>query len=173
MFPLFRRGNGRWLGQDRKMWVAWSGQYTVMSQLIWYTIYWLGTQQYRELVRISRSRVLLSLHTSPRCTWALTSQGRVSQGESISPDTKGVVFPPIIHFPTPNGPPPVLWFLIPCLWSQGRCPRLGSQDFPDFRCQLHVFELSCFWISDWNLKFPCYLHAQKLNQTSEQTQENS
>ena len=48
------------------MWVAKSGQHIVMPQLIWYTIDWLGAQQYRELVRVSRSRVLWSLHTSPQ-----------------------------------------------------------------------------------------------------------
>ena len=48
------------------MWVVWSRQYTMTSQPIWYTIDWLGTWQYRERVRVSRSRGLLSLLTAPQ-----------------------------------------------------------------------------------------------------------
>ena len=44
-----------WPGQDK----------TVTSKSIWCTIDWLGTWHYRELERLSRSRVLLSLLTSP------------------------------------------------------------------------------------------------------------
>ena len=68
MFPLFRWGNCRWLAAGHSLWVAWSGQYTVMSQPIWCTIDWLGTQQHRELGRVSRSRVLLWLVTSPQAS---------------------------------------------------------------------------------------------------------
>ena len=39
-----------------------------MSQPIWYTIDWLGTRQYREWFRVSRSRDLLSLLSSPQAS---------------------------------------------------------------------------------------------------------
>ena len=50
------------------MWVAWSRHYTMTSQTIWYTIDWLGTWQYREQVRVSRSRGLLLLLTAPQAS---------------------------------------------------------------------------------------------------------
>ena len=56
------------LPQETSMWLAWSGQDTVMSHHIWYTIDWLGTQQYKWPVSISRSRVLLSLLTFPQAS---------------------------------------------------------------------------------------------------------
>ena len=50
------------------MWVAWSRQYTMMSQAIWYTIDWLRTRQYSERVSVSRSRGLLLLLTAPQAS---------------------------------------------------------------------------------------------------------
>ena len=46
------------------MWVAWSREYTMMSQPIWYTIHWLRTRQYRKLGRVSGSRGWLTTHVS-------------------------------------------------------------------------------------------------------------
>ena len=165
------------LPQETSMWLAWSGQDTVMSHHIWYTIDWLGTQQYRELGRVSRSRVLLWLLTSLQASPEPSNHRRGWVWDF--PDTKYMVFPPTIQFPAPNRPPIVHWLLISYLWSQGRCHRLRYQECPDLRCQpsevraLSVLELSCFWTSDWKWNFPPYLHSQKLNQTSKQTQENS
>ena len=144
MFPLFRWGNCRWLAAGHSLWVAWSGQYTVMSQPIWCTIDWLGTQQHRELGRVSRSRVLLWLVTSPQASPEPSNHRR----EWIwgFPGTKYMVFPSTIQFPTPSGPPTVHWLLIPYLWSQGQWLRYP--ECPDFRGQPCVLKLSCFWPSD-------------------------
>ena len=82
--------------QDTSMCVAWSGQDTVMPQLIWYTIDWLGTRKYTEnwwQCPGPGSHFLYSPlpkpHMGPQITW---------EGESgFFPDTKYVVFlqPPI------------------------------------------------------------------------------
>ena len=167
------------LPQETSMWLAWSGQDTVMSHHIWYTIDWLGTQQYKWPVSVSRSRVLLSLLTFPQASpepshhrggWAWLNLF------FLTPNTW------FFHQPSnsQHRPPIVHWLLISYLWSQGPCHRLRYQECPDLRCQpsevraLSVLELSCFWPSDWNSKFPwLHLHAQKVHQTSDQTQENS
>ena len=44
-------------------------------------------------------------------------------------------------------------------------PQVEVSRLPRLRCQPCVLELSSFWTTDWNSKFPLYFHAQKLNQT--------
>ena len=131
---------------------GWPGQDKIMScpntSDIWYTVDWLGTRQYRELGRVSRSRLLLSFWPLPRPYLSPHISGERESG--FFPGTKYMAFTPSTKFPTTNGAPTVHWLLIPYLWSQGQCHRLRYQECPDFRCQPCVLELSCFRPSDWN-----------------------
>ena len=153
------------------MWVAWSRQYMMTSQPIWCTIDWLGTRQHRERVRVSRSRdyfhysPLPKPHPEPsnhRGGWVWVFSWHQIYGFSNNhpiPNTQQAAQCPLT--------------LDTISVELVLMPRLRYRDCPDFRCQPCVLELSCFWTTGWNSKFPLYLHAQKLNQTSEQTQENS
>ena len=148
------------LPQETSMWLAWSGQDTVMSHHIWYTIDWLGTQQYKWPVSVSRSRVLLSLLTFPQASpepshhrggWAWLNLF------FLTPNTW------FFHQPSnsQHRPPIVHWLLISYLWSQGPCHRLRYQDSPDIRCQPCGSRHSYFWPSNWKWEFPWpHLHAQ-------------
>ena len=90
---------------------AWSGHDTVTSLHIWYTIAWLGTRQYSELWEFPGPRSyfpnlpILKPHLSHHIT--------VVGDCGIFPNTKYMVFPTTIQFPTPNMPPKVHWLLIP------------------------------------------------------------
>ena len=144
MFPLFRWGNCGWLAAGHKPvgGLVRTIYCHVTTQMMHY--WWLGTQQYRELERLSRSRVLVSLLTSPQASPEASNHRR---GWIWGfPGTKYMVFPSAIQFPTPSGPPTVHWLLIPYLWSQGQWLRYP--ECPDFRGQPCVLKLSCFWPSD-------------------------
>ena len=58
-----------------------------MSQPIWYTIDCLGTRKNRELVRASRSRVLLSLFTSPQALHEPSNHRGGGSGILLTPNT--------------------------------------------------------------------------------------
>ena len=89
------------------------------SQPIWYSIDWLGTRQYRERVRVSRSRGLLSLLTSPQASPELQI---TEEGESgVFPDTKYVE-------PTAQCPLTLDTISVELVLM----PRLRYRDCPDF-----------------------------------------
>ena len=69
------------------MWVAWSGQDTVMSQPIWYII----DSARNSKIQITGKSFWVQCHTftthfSPSLTWALKSQRTVSLGLSLTPN---------------------------------------------------------------------------------------
>ena len=125
-----------------------------MSQHIWYTIDWLGTQKYRKLVRVSRSWVSLSLLTSPQAScessnhkggwvWVFSWYQMIgfsnnysvpnSQGEDhwkMTSDTISVVLLPM--------------------------PQVSYQDCPVFRCQpcVLVFHASDQETESWAFHDP-------------------
>ena len=153
------------------MWDAWSRQYTMMSQPIWYTIDWLGTQQHRERVRVSRSRTLLSLLTTPQASpepsnhrggWVWVFSWHQICGFSNNhpiPNTQQAT-----QCPLTLDTISVELVLMPQV-EVSRLPRL---QMPAMCSRVVMF------LNKWlKLKFPLYLHAQKLNQTSEQIQENA
>ena len=153
------------------MWDAWSRQYTMMSQPIWYTIDWLGTRQHRERVRVSRSRTLLSLLTTPQASpepsnhrggWVWVFSWHQICGFSNNhpiPNTQQAT-----QCPLTLDTISVELVLMPQV-EVSRLPRL---QMPAMCSRVVMF------LNKWlKLKFPLYLHAQKLNQTSEQIQENS
>ena len=166
MFPLLRGGNCRQLVPGHSMYVAWSRQESVTSQPIWCTIDWLGTRQYRELERLSRSKVLLWLLTSPQASPEPSNHRR---------GWVCICFWHHIHGFSPNHPIPNTQQASHCPLisdtisvESGPMPRLRYQECPDFRGQPCVLELSCFWTSDWNSKIMwLQVHGQKLNQTSD------
>ena len=153
------------------MWDAWSRQYTMMSQPIWYTIDWLGTRQHRERVRVSRSRTLLSLLTTPQASpepsnhrggwvWVFSWHQICSFSNNHPiPNTQQAT-----QCPLTLDTISVELVLMPQV-EVSRLPRL---QMPAMCSRVVMF------LNKWlKLKFPLYLHAQKLNQTSEQIQENS
>ena len=145
-FPCSDEETADDLPEDTSLWVAKSEQDTVMSQPIWCTIEWLGTQQYRELGRVSRSRVLLWLFTS------------LQASPEPSNHRRGWVWVfswHWIHGFYTNHPIPNIQQAAHCPLTSdtisvesGPMPRLRYQECPDFRCQPCVLKLSCFWPSD-------------------------
>ena len=125
-FPCSDEETADDLPEDTSLWVAKSEQDTVMSQPIWCTIDWLGTQQYRELGRVSRSRVLLWLFTS------------LQASPEPSNHRRGWVWVFSWHWihgfytnhPIPNiqQAATVHWLLIPYLWSLGQCQGWGIKN---------------------------------------------
>ena len=153
------------------MWVAWSRHYTMMSQAIWYTIDWLRTRQYSEQVSVSRSRGLLLLLTAPQASpepsnhrggwvWVFSWHQICSFSNNHPiPNTQQAT-----QCPLTLDTISVELVLMPQV-EVSRLPRL---QMPAMCSRVVMF------LNKWlKLKFPLYLHAQKLNQTSEQIQENS
>ena len=81
-----------------------------MSQPIWCTIDWLGTQKYRELGRVSRSRVLL---------WVLTSLQASPEPSNHRRGWVCICFWHHIHGFSPNHP-------IPNTQQASHCPLISD-----------------------------------------------
>ena len=142
-----------------------------MSQPIWYTTDWLRTRKYIELVRFSRSRVLFSLFTSPQALhepsnhrrgWVWDYSWHQIHGFSTNhPNQQPRDRPLSIDF----------WYHI-CGVSDD---ATGWDTKTALTSDAAMWAgLIMLWPRDWKLNFPWpQLHAQKLNRTSNQTQETS
>ena len=171
MLPLLRWGNCRWLvpGPEHVDGLV-RIQYSHVTTHLMH--YWLArnstTQRTGESFQVQG--ITFTTHRSPILTWAIKSQGRVSLGFFLTPNMWFFQLPSNSQHRTGH---PVSINLGYHICGVSANATSWGMEKPRLQCQPFVLKLSCFWTSDWKWNFPPYLHPQKLNQTSKQTQENS
>ena len=171
MFPLFRWGKCRWRAPAYKH--AGGLVRTRHSHVPTHVIhYWLARnskiQRTGEIFQVQG--LIFSIHLSPSLAWALKSQERVGLGFS---------WHQIHGFSTNHGnqqprdrPLSIdFWYHICGVSANATGWGTKTALTSDAAMWAHLIML---WSRDWKLNFPWpQLHAQKLNRTSDQTQETS